>query len=1154
MATARCFGAYNASAEAWENYEIRLTAWLELQDITQDDKKRAALISEIGPDTFAVLKDLAFPEEVSRKTFNQLLELLRSHFKKSRTPMADRLLLHNRKQGEKETLTEFIAALKKIASTCDYGAELENRLRDAFLFGVKNQKILNRLIEESQKDNFTWVSATRLALAMETVACGVTQVDQRKVLEEKSGEVNRVRYRGRTRGRYRGRSRGYHGRGRGYHSQSGSQNSGSQSDHKRSDGNRDNSAKSSQQGHSYTYSSGSYHGQSGACYHCGQEGHFKRNCPQLRGRQRGRGQVRYLNDDYQYQNNFETHENRNTNYMENVEENLCDQFQKLLRVTGSEARVGRVVNMPPEYTEMLSINNVPLEFTIDTACPVSIINVKCYERNFAHIELDSSSLRLSSYSKHAVPVKGVFNAQVKYGKKQFQLPLYVTEGDDACLLGRQWLEVIRLDWNQIFSVKQQPRDLQELLREYADVFKDDQGLIQGFKADIKVTEGASPIFWKPRPVPYALKENVEKELDKLEKRGVLSKIDRSEWAAPIVVVPKSDGTIRLCGDYKVTVNKVIQNESYPLPTAEDLFATLSGGEVFSKIDLSAAYQQLELTQDAKQYLVINTSKGLYQYNRLSFGVSTAPSVFQKTMDQVLQGLEGVVCYLDDILISSTKEKHVDRVAMVLERLRKFGIKAKRAKCSFMVPSVTYLGHDISSQGVKPTTEKVKAINDLKAPSDLQELRVLLGLVNYYAKFLPNQSTLLAPWYRLLRKETKFIWSKECATALEKVKKLLTSDTLLVHFDPTKEIVLACDASPVGLGCVLSHVINGEERPIAYGSRSLSAAERNYCQLEREGLAVIYGLMKFHKYIYGRKITIVTDNKPITKILGPKVGIPSLAASRLQRWAMILMGHDYELRYKSGKEHGNCDGLSRLPGSSDHFIGQELSVNYFSYVDQLPVSAKQIAEASRKDPVLSKVMTYVMSGWPAHCADEDLKPYFSRRDQLSCDQGCLMWGMRVIIPPCFRQRLLDELHMTHSGIVKMKSLSRSYLWFPGLDSAIEDLVNACGPCQALQKESPKVPLIPWEYPRNVWERVHIDFFELDKKFYFLLVDSHSKWLEIIEMKNTTAQSTVRELRKLFALYGLPKVVVSDNGPQLTSAEMERFLRQNGVKHSLSPPYH
>jgi hypothetical protein len=213
--------------------------------------------------------------------------------------------------------------------------------------------------------------------------------------------------------------------------------------------------------------------------------------------------VSYVNEDTDYQT-FESSSHTN-DYQPN--EDLCDQFQRLLRVT-PEARVGRVVNMPPEYTERMLIDNVPIEFTIDTACPVSIISLRCYERNFAHVKLDSSPLKLSSYSKHAVPVKGVFQANVKYGRVQRKLPLYVTEGDDACLLGRQWLEVIGLDWKSIFAVKETPSEIKGLLKEYSDVFSGEQGLIKGFKANVQVQEaaeeGAKPIFWKPRAVPYAL--------------------------------------------------------------------------------------------------------------------------------------------------------------------------------------------------------------------------------------------------------------------------------------------------------------------------------------------------------------------------------------------------------------------------------------------------------------------------------------------------------------------------------------------------------------------------------------------------------------------------------------------------------------------------
>ena len=353
---------------------------------------------------------------------------------------------------------------------------------------------------------------------------------------------------------------------------------------------------------------------------------------------------------------------------------VTDDFQALkLHHLFRVSENAKMTNIPVEYKETIIVNGKPVEFVIDTACPVTILSKKQYQEQFANVPLQDAHLRLCSYSKHTVPVLGCFKAHVKYGTQvESNLMVYVTDGDSTCLLGRQWLQIIKLDWQRVFTVKRiTPGVMQGVLEEFKDVFQDQQGLISKFKADITAQEGAKPIFWKPRPVPYALKEQVAAELNKLESRGVISKVDHAEWAAPLVVVQKKDKTLRLCGDYKVTINKVIQSDTYPLPNAEDLFASLAGGEVFTKLDLSAAYQQLELTEEAKQYLVVNTHQGLYKYNRLSYGVSTAPSIFQRVMDQVLQGIDGVTCYLDDILVASARSKHVQQVRLVLERLQKF---------------------------------------------------------------------------------------------------------------------------------------------------------------------------------------------------------------------------------------------------------------------------------------------------------------------------------------------------------------------------------------------------------------------------------------------------------------------------------------------------
>lgn len=230
--------------------------------------------------------------------------------------------------------------------------------------------------------------------------------------------------------------------------------------------------------------------------------------------------------------------------------------------------------------------------------------------------------------------------------------------------------------------------------------------------------------------------------------GRISRTDRSEWASPIVIVPKADKSIRICGDYKVTINQSVEEETYTLPNTEDLFATLAGGTLFTKLDLSHAYQQLQLDKNSEKYLTVNTHRGLYVYHRLSYGCSSAPSIFQGVMHQILQGLDHVTCFLDDILITAGSwEAHLKKLDEVLSRLEKYGVRVNRAKCKFMESRVEYLGHMVDSEGLHPTDEKVNA----PRPTNVSELHSFLGLLNYYGRFLKGLSTLLQPLHVLLKK-------------------------------------------------------------------------------------------------------------------------------------------------------------------------------------------------------------------------------------------------------------------------------------------------------------------------------------------------------------------------------------------------------------------
>ena len=286
----------------------------------------------------------------------------------------------------------------------------------------------------------------------------------------------------------------------------------------------------------------------------------------------------------------------------------------------------------------------------------------------------------------------------------------------------------------------------------------------------------------------------------------------------------------------MTVNQALEVDQYPLPKPDDLFATLAGGEKFTKLDLSQAYQQLPL-DESMQYVTINTHRGMYRYTRLPFGVVSAPAMFQKIMDTILQGIPKVICYIDDILVTGADdEEHLRNLAEVLQQLKRYGVRVKKSKCSFMKASVEYLGHRIDTEGLHTTPDKLEALVKAPAPRNVQELRSFLGLLNYYGKFMPNLATILHPLNTLLQHGRKWKWTPECAKAFQLAKDTLTTSQVLVHYNPALPMKMAADASAYGVGAVISHMLpDGTERPIAFASRTLSSSERNYAQIEKEAL-------------------------------------------------------------------------------------------------------------------------------------------------------------------------------------------------------------------------------------------------------------------------------------------------------------------------------
>ena len=841
----------------------------------------------------------------------------------------------------------------------------------------------------------------------------------------------------------------------------------------------------------------------------------------------------------------------------------------------------RVIRNTPKISLIqttVKLNGYPVKMAIDTGAEVSLINRETWQK-MGSPKLKQSPCKLTVANGSSLHSYGVLKCEVGLKEQTFRGECHVT--DNCSLLGLDWIkeETEGLILNpellnyEVFNIQNENAKEaaavlpSRLKRRFPKVIDDGLGLCTKYQARIFLKPDSIPVFRKARPVAYASLPSVEKEIERLEKMGVLERVNSSLFAAPIVIVKKQNGTIRLCADYSTGLNAAIEDDTYPLPTAEDIFNTLNGGRLFSKIDLSEAYLQVQVEESSQALLTINTPKGLYKYKRLPFGVKTAPSIFQRLMDTAVADLEGTTAYLDDIIVTSRNEKeHEDRIFKLFKRLQEFGLKVRLEKCNFMDEEIKYLGFIINKQGRKPDPEKTKAIIEMKQPTNIGELRAFLGMINFYNSFVPDMATLREPLNALLKKDTTFQWNEECENAFRKTKEILQSDLLLTHFNPNLPISISADASGYGLGAVILHQFpDGKVKAIQHAARSLTPAEKKYAQIEKEALALVFAVRKFHKYIYGRRFTLNTDHKPLITIFKPGNGISAHSANRLQRWALILVNYDFEIHYINTKNFGEADALSRLidekrssPEEEDTIIAcveAEITNEFKENMKRMPVTAETITNETKKDKLLQTTIKYTTSGqWPKMNRENELYNLYTRQDNLSVIEDCLAYKDRIVIPKTLQDAVMKTLHEGHPGMTKMKNLARQFVFWPRIDEDIEMAVKKCDQCQRAGPMPKRTALEPWPTAQDPWKRIHMDFAgPMNGFYYFIVVDSYSKWPEIMQTKSITSEKTIDMLDEIFTRHGFPEELVSDNGTQFTSSSTKEFCAEKGIKQIFTAPY-
>jgi hypothetical protein len=814
-----------------------------------------------------------------------------------------------------------------------------------------------------------------------------------------------------------------------------------------------------------------------------------------------------------------------------------------------------------EWIAPVTIHGTIIPMKVDTGAQANLMTEADYRRLKNRPSIKKKAVKLVTYNQDNIDVIGTCRVQVRSGNKSTQAQFIIVPGEDRpSLLGLKTCE--RLDLVQkakrrvrsVYSVNKQVTDkTAKLIETNKDVFEG-LGCLPG-EYKIKLQEGATPVIHAARKVPLALKDRLKKELNRLCKLGVIEKTkEPTEWVQSLVVVEKPNGDLRLCIDPK-DLNKVILREHRHLPHKSEIQAEMAGAKYFTKLDAAQGFYNIKLDAESSKLCTVNTPFGRYSFKRLPFGVNCAPEVFQHKMEQLLEDIQGVRVFVDDIVIWGNSEmEHDDRLEEVLGKIKQAGLKLNKKKCQFKQQEIVYLGEKIGVKGVEPDTEKVKAIINMPDPKSQKDVQRMLGLVNYLTKFMPNLSVQTSHMRTLLRDDVEWTWQEEHQKEWDSIKASLQKEPVLQFFDTALPIKLSSDASKDGLGAALLQCRNGYWHPVAYASRSMTNAEKNYAQIEKELLGIVFATQKFHEFVYGVSVIMETDHKPLIAMkekpicdLGP----------RLQRLMLKLRKYDLNFQYTPGRKLVLADALSRAyqknTENTDNDLEEEINLHVHYVRTCIPISSEmwcKIAEATEKDETLSQVKRCILTGWSNR--RNKPAPYRDFTEDLTIVEGVILKRQRAVIPPSMRKDMLDRIHEGHLGSGKCKHRARRAVYWPNMNKEIETLVGNCTACLTFQKKQQKEPLQQQAKPHKPWHTVGADLFALRGKNYLLVIDYDSNFPEVEELEQVDATCVILNMRKIFSRQGIPQVVYTDNGPQFDCQEFREFSQLYEFRHKTSSP--
>ena len=690
----------------------------------------------------------------------------------------------------------------------------------------------------------------------------------------------------------------------------------------------------------------------------------------------------------------------------------------------------------------------------------------------------------------------------------------------------------------------QQQKLLTLLNKYADLFDGTLGKWNHDPIELELKPDAQPYHARPYPIPRCHADTLKMEIDRLCQVGVLKRVNRSEWAAPSFIIPKKDGTVRFINDFR-ELNKRIRRRPYPIPNIQDMLLNLEGFQYATSLDLNMGYYHIELSPQSKQLCTLVFPFGKYEMQRLPMGLCNSPDIFQEKMSELMQDLDFVRTYIDDLLVltKGSYEDHLEKLERVLVRLKNAGLKVNAKKSFFAREELEYLGYWITREGIKPLPDKVKAILKIDTPRNRKELRSFIGIVNYYRDMWIKRSHVLAPLAGLTSSKAKWQWGPQQQAAFDMAKRIIAKEVMLAYPDFNKPFVIHTDASHYQLGAVISQ----DGKPVAFYSRKLNPAQTRYTTTERELLSIVETLKEYRNILLGQQIEVFTDHKNLV--------YKTFNTERVMRWRLIIEEFGPKLTYIKGENNIVADALSRMRLSEKDFSAEAFAA--LMAVDdtpkEFPLSYKRLAREQAQDNILQ-----------GRLRNPKEKDHYKTKKFTHSDYSydLVTRDGKIVIPKSMEQEVTEwyHEHLLHPGEKRLELTLRQHFTFIGLGPKVTKVCKACAVCRSLKAQRKKYGKLPPKEPETIpWHTLCIDLigpYDFGKKesavslHCMTMIDPATGWFEIVEIPNKRADFIANILEQTWLTrYPWPTEIRMDRGKEFAGEVAAALKTQFGIQRKL-----